>query len=147
MINRFHSWINRYLLYKKKNRDCNITFKGSCKPILLIGDHSYLNDVTIFCWDENFSLTIGKYCSIADDVTIIAGGEHHQGWISTYPFIDRWSIRSKDVSKPSMSKGNITIGNDVWIGNRATILSGVSIATGAIIGAGAVVTKSPLNNP
>ncbi len=39
------------------------------------------------------------------------------------------------------SKGNITVGNDVWIGHGAIILSGVTIAHGAIVAAGAVVTK------
>ncbi len=39
------------------------------------------------------------------------------------------------------SKGNITIGNDVWIGYGAIILSGVCIGHGAVIGAGSVVTK------
>ena len=41
----------------------------------------------------------------------------------------------------SISKGDITIEDDVWIGFGATILSGVTIGQGAVIAAGSVVTK------
>ena len=41
----------------------------------------------------------------------------------------------------AMSKGDITVDNDVWIGYGATIMSGVHIGQGAIVAAGAVVTK------
>ena len=39
------------------------------------------------------------------------------------------------------SKGDITIGHDVWIGAHAIILGGVTIGNGAVIAANAVVTK------
>ena len=39
------------------------------------------------------------------------------------------------------SKGNVSIGHDVWIGTEALILSGVSIGHGAVIAARSVVTK------
>ncbi|MBM6929940.1 CatB-related O-acetyltransferase [[Clostridium] spiroforme] len=41
----------------------------------------------------------------------------------------------------AISKGSITVSDDVWIGTRAIILSGVNIGQGAIIAAGSVVTK------
>lgn len=41
----------------------------------------------------------------------------------------------------AVSKGDITIEDDVWIGYGATILSGVKIGQGAVIAAGAVVTR------
>ena len=44
----------------------------------------------------------------------------------------------------AMSKGDITVDNDVWIGYGATIMSGVHIGQGAIVAAGAVVTKDVL---
>jgi hypothetical protein len=40
------------------------------------------------------------------------------------------------------SKGNISVGHDVWIGHGAIILSGVTIGDGAVVAAGAVVTKN-----
>ena len=87
-------------------------------------------------YDDKTKLTIGKFCSIADNVQIILGGEHHTDWITTYPF---------DVlveGREPKSKGDVVIGNDVWIGKNVTILSGVTIGDGAVIGAGSVVTKN-----
>lgn len=40
-----------------------------------------------------------------------------------------------------VSKGPVSVGNNVWIGDKATILPGVNIGDGAIIGANCVVTK------
>jgi len=41
-----------------------------------------------------------------------------------------------------ISKGGVTIGNDVWVGARSLIMSGVIIGDGAIVAAGSVVTKN-----
>ena len=41
-----------------------------------------------------------------------------------------------------ITKGGVTIGNDVWIGANAMIMSGVSIGDGAIIAAGSVIAKN-----
>ena len=43
--------------------------------------------------------------------------------------------------RPLVSKGGITIGDNVWLGDKVSILSGVTIGEGAIIGANSVVTK------
>jgi hypothetical protein len=45
-------------------------------------------------------------------------------------------------NRSSFSKGDITIGNDVWIGLNCTILDGITIGNGAVIAAGSVVTKN-----
>lgn len=85
-------------------------------------------------------ITIGNFCSIGPDVTLITGGIHPTNWISTFPLRDYVGI---DVPYDGLpySKGDIHIGNDVWIGTGATILSGVTIHDGAVIMAGAMVTK------
>lgn len=121
-----------------------IRFIGSKKPILKVGRGTYINGIDLYCWDESIAVTIGKYCSIADKVTIIAGGEHDQGWVSTYPFIPRWEMARLYGTQNKRYKGNIVIGNDVWIGNNVLILSGVTIADGAVVAAGSVVTKDIL---
>lgn len=94
-------------------------------------------------WGEDANLNIGKYCSIAKNVEIFLGGNHHTDWVSTYPFpaFHSWP---KDVSVKEccISRGDVTIGNDVWIGSGAVILSGVTIGNGAVIGSHAIVTKS-----
>jgi acetyltransferase-like isoleucine patch superfamily enzyme len=96
----------------------------------------------IYTWDEKTRIKIGKYCSIAADVKIIAGGEHRLDWITTYPFTEfpkEWEGAIGIEGHPA-TKGDVIIGNDVWIGNGVTILSGVEIGDGAVIAASSVVT-------
>lgn len=110
-----------------------------------VGDYSYGNP-QILHWGENATLSIGKFCSIADGVKIFLGGNHRTDWITTYPFNqlnDFWPGAGKIKGHPS-SNGNVFIGNDVWIGNGAIIMSGVTVSDGAVIGANAVVTKNVL---
>ncbi|MEO7370809.1 MAG: CatB-related O-acetyltransferase, partial [Ilumatobacteraceae bacterium] len=79
-------------------------------------------------------VTIGRYCSIADDVEFLIGGQHHLEFVTTYPL-------GGDNDDQYFSKGPIVIGNDVWIGRGAMITSGVTIGDGAVIGARSLVTK------
>lgn len=97
----------------------------------------------IYDWGDDVQLKIGKYCSIADNVSILLGGEHQSNWVSTYPFASfDTSIKTNSDRK---TKGGVVIGNDVWIGNNVLILSGITIGDGAIVGAGSVVTKNVSN--
>lgn len=112
------------------------------RGVITVGVHTY-GVPNIFYWDEKTKLSIGKYCSIAEGVTIILGGQHRKDWVTTYPFNVfhyEWPA-AKDIKGHPASKGDISIGNDVWIGQNALILSGVKIGNGSIIGAGAVVTR------
>ena len=93
------------------------------------------------CEGEQACLHIGKFCSIADEVRILLGGEHNYPLGSTYPF-DNLLIRFKELGPSVKTKGDIHIGSDVWIGYGSIILSGVTIGDGAVIGAGSVVTKN-----
>lgn len=100
-----------------------------------VGEFTYGRPI-VLQWDKTTRLTVGKFCSIGANVQIYLGGEHHTDLVTTYPL---------DVvidGKPTPSKGNVTIGNDVWIGNNVQILSGVTIRDGAVVGAGSVVSKS-----
>jgi acetyltransferase-like isoleucine patch superfamily enzyme len=94
-------------------------------------------------WGEDAGLTIGKFCSIAKNVSIFLGGNHRIDWITTYPFsVQRpWRSHTGKVEHP-VSRGDVIIGNDVWLGNGCTILSGVTIGDGAVVAANATVTKS-----
>ncbi len=89
---------------------------------------------------ENVTLKIGKYCSIAREVTIFLGGEHRADWITTYPFSALFE-EAKHIKGHPATKGDVIIGNDVWIGSGATILSGITIGDGAIIAAESLVVK------
>lgn len=90
--------------------------------------------------DEGYTLRLGSFCSIASGVQIFLGMNHRTDWITTYPFPAFFDAASH-IKKSSISKGNVTIGSDVWLCANCTILSGVNIGHGAVVGAGAVVTK------
>ncbi len=131
-----------FLFFKKKQEFVftKELFSGSN---IKIGNYTY-GVPKIYSWDKNTKLEIGKFCSIADNVKIILGGNHRTDWISTYPFnvLNNSFINGKTVKGHPSTKGNIKIGNDVWIGNDVIILSGVTIGDGAVIGAGSVISKS-----
>jgi len=86
---------------------------------------------------EDVKLVIGSYCSIAEGVQFLLGGEHEVHTISTYPF----KVKVFGYTSEAGTKGSIIVKDDVWIGTNAIICSGVTIGQGAIIAAGAVVTK------
>ena len=89
-------------------------------------------------YDQGASLRIGRFCSLALDVNILLGGEHRTDRFTTYPFGHekfRAQLGGEGIQSPSGTKGDVTIGNDVWIGFGATILSGVTIGDGAVIAA------------
>lgn len=117
----------------------NFTTAGNCfrAQSVVVGKGTY-GEINIFHFgNPNEHLKIGCYCSIARNVSFLLGGEHLMGNLSTYPFKTEFQLASYEA----ISKGVITIQDDVWIGYGATILSGVTIGQGAVIAAGAVVTK------
>jgi acetyltransferase-like isoleucine patch superfamily enzyme len=94
----------------------------------------------IAAWGEGAKLKIGKFCSIADEVCFVLGGEHRHDWITTYPFSALTEKFSYIKGHPK-SKGDIIIGNDVWIAKGAKIMSGVNIGDGAVVGAYSLIVK------
>lgn len=109
----------------------------------IIGDHTYGKPTVLFN-DSGANLHIGKFCSIAEKVTIFLGGNHRIDWVSTYPFnvFNEEFPGAKDILGHPSTKGNVVIENDVWIGRGVTIMSGVTINNGAVIAANSVVTKN-----
>lgn len=122
-------------------------------PNIVVGDYTYYDDFeTVENFEKNVKylfdftgdkLIIGKFCMIASDVTFIMNGANHlSDALSTYPFAifgEDWAHAMEGREYPS--KGDTTIGNDVWIGYGATVMPGVTIGDGAIIATKAVVTK------
>lgn len=114
--------------------------------VVEVGPHSYgAPEVVLWRDDEGRPVggrvRVGRYTSIADDVTLLPGGEHQPGWISTFPFRVQWGLEGAWRDGHPATKGDIVIGNDVWIARDATVLSGVTIGDGAVVAAGAVVTR------
>ncbi len=50
-----------------------------------IGKNSYGN-INIYDYNDGCELKIGSFCSIAEGVSFIMGGNHHYNRISLYPF-------------------------------------------------------------
>ncbi len=137
-INAYKYYAFRYIgsilrvFGRLKTRDLCLQFRED------IGEYTY-GYPEIFPF-KDVKIKVGKYCSFANGIKIFLGHEHNINWMSTYPF-GHFGDFTVDVDTYGKSKGNVTIGNDVWIGYGVIILSGVSIGNGAVVAAGSVVTK------
>ena len=93
---------------------------------------------------QRYRLSIGKFCSIAEGVTIYVGtqGRHPTDFLSCYPIGLLFGPFEGPGERSVAHQGNlgVVIGNDVWIGRNVQIQAGVTIGDGAVIGAGAIVT-------
>jgi acetyltransferase-like isoleucine patch superfamily enzyme len=107
-----------------------------------IGDFSYGRPKVRFP-ESGAKLSIGRYCSVADGVEILLGGDHRTDFVTTYPFGAMTGVWPEAEVRDDFhtSKGDVTIGHDVWLGSQCMILSGVTVGDGAVVAARAVVTK------
>ena len=98
-------------------------------PDSKIGDYTYIGYNCVIT-----KSTIGRYCSIANNVSI-GLGEHK---------IKRVSTSSLFYSKPyeTLTEKECIIGNDVWLGQNVVIRRGVIVGDGAIVGANSFVNKN-----
>ena len=104
-----------------------------------IGQQTSLWGPGIFIIGRIQSIKIGKFCSIARYVSI-QEDYHNPDRVTTY-FLERNLLDQPLRDNAMVSKGKVTIGNDVWVGAGAQILSGVTVGDGVVVGAGAIVTK------
>jgi virginiamycin A acetyltransferase len=93
-----------------------------------IGGYTYIG-----CYCYITASKIGRYCSIANNVSV-GQGEHA---------LDRPSTSSLfyPLASQTLTADECEIGSDVWIGVDAIILRGVKIGVGAVVAANAVVSK------
>lgn len=102
----------------------HVNIDASCR----VGSYTYIG------WRTGITkCDIGRYCSIANNVSI-GQGEHQLDRISTSStfYLDPWA---------TLTEGECVIESDVWIGVDAVILRGTKIGFGAVVAANAVVTK------
>jgi len=132
------------------DKGCCIDSKSIIHPHVHLLENSIINNSEINsytylgknCLVQNAS--IGKFCSIANEV-LIGLGNHPLDLLSTSPLFYRVfnplqiSLIKKDIDITEYKP--ISIGNDVWIGTRSIIIDGVSIGHGAVLAANSVVTK------
>ncbi|WP_288580482.1 CatB-related O-acetyltransferase [uncultured Methylobacterium sp.] len=106
-----------------------------------IGDHTY--GVPRILEPNLAQLRIGQFCSIGPNVTIVLGN-HRTDLVTTYPFraisvlSGAWPT-AVGAGDDHDTRGDVSIGHDVWLGTNSTILSGTEIGSGAIVGAGSLV--------
>jgi acetyltransferase-like isoleucine patch superfamily enzyme len=108
---------------------------------LVMGPHSYGEPLIATYPGDTSWVRVGSYVSIAVDVVLMDGGNHRVDWITTYPFRALFDMPGAYADGHPTTKGDLTIGNDVWIGRGARVLSGVTIGDGAVIAGYSVVTK------
>ena len=106
---------------------------------VIIGEYTY--GLPIIRRGTHNSVTIGKFCSIAQGVIFDGGFSHNYKNVSTYPFQANMSGCGHLPLNLKMPIQDIAIGNDVWIGEDVLIMAGVTIGDGAVIGARSIVTK------
>lgn len=99
----------------------------SCKEgSIRLGDHSNISaNCTLLSETE---ISLGSYCFLAGNCYLVAGGNHS--------FAD---VTKPIMLQPSLAKGGIRVGDDVWLGAGVIVLDGVAIGSHAVVGAGAVV--------
>lgn len=130
--------VNTLRLLARKLR--SLAEEPGIDPRVLIGDHTYgVGPQTFLLFKDSDRVHVGKYCSFAHGVKVIASGEHNYKGVANFPFYAHYLNRGPE--KDTFTKGEVRIGNDVWVGTNAIILSGVKVGDGAVIAAGAVVTK------
>ena len=104
-----------------------------------IGDHSTLWGPNTVVSSNIHSIKIGKFCSVARNVTI---QEYNHNYLKPSSHFIQQNIFEKNYKEDILSKGSIEIGNDVWIGTHSVVLSGVKVGNGAVICANSVITKN-----
>lgn len=111
-----------------ESREIEVLSGTSIDATCKIGSYAYIGRNTHITKSN-----IGRYCSIANNVSI-GQGEHRIDYVSTSAwFYDSpWEI---------LTEGECLIESDVWIGVDAVILRGVKVGVGAVVAANAVVTK------
>lgn len=158
----FKKFIKYYLIYINRKKNNMISWKTVLDTKTIFEDYikiyeqvsllgSFVGRGTYLAGKNNLNNTyIGRFCSIATDVSLILGMHPSNTFISTHPafystkkqagftFVNEDRFKEYKYTDKGYS---VEIGNDVWIGTRVLIKSGVKIGNGAIIGAGAVVTR------
>lgn len=146
----------RFKSFGSNNSICKVHFKGA-KNIeigsnVFIGTgsriHTYASqsnsEPSIVLGD---GVSIGQYCFLTACNKITLGKGVLLGSFVLITDNSHGSSTYTDIQTPPnkrviVSKGPVTIGDNVWIGEKVTILPNVTIGEGSIIGANTVVTKN-----
>jgi acetyltransferase-like isoleucine patch superfamily enzyme len=135
----YDNYVNKTEISGNFQSGQNCKFYGSTiTGNISIGDYSSLWGPNLDIVTGNQKVTIGNFCSIARNVSMQTYN-HNSKKITSY-FIGQ-NLFDEKWENEKVSKGNITIENDVWIGAHCVVLGGVTIANGAVVAANSVVIK------
>lgn len=109
-------------------------------PDILIAEQPTFAPMKVFVGGSQ-PVRIGRYCSINETVTFMAGGNHPFDAVTTFFFYWAMGEGEPERATDSDKQHPITIGSDVWIGREALVMDRVAVGHGAVIAARAVVTK------
>lgn len=158
-IGHFIGKVGKYTIIAKP---CSL--QGDGQRNIIIGDNTSIQSHSILgCWEQygeqrfTPSITIGHHCSIGEYNHITACNKITIGdglLTGRYVYIGdnaHGGLSEEEASVPPIerklqSKGEVSIGNNVWVGDKATILAGVHIGDNVIVAANAVVTRDMPSN-
>lgn len=124
-------------------------------PYIEVGDYSYYHaaenpeafertNVRYGHEGMKEKLIIGRFCAVAEGATFIMGpANHRMDGPSTFPFPilgEGWADHM-GLLMDLPSRGDTSVGHDVWFGYQSLVMPGVKIGHGAIVATRAVVTR------
>ena len=122
--------------------------KGSANEGIVIGENAYIGRGAVLSCKEG-SIILGDFCNVSANCTLLSETEIRLGKCcflagncylvagGNHSFLD---VSAPIMFQPSISKGGIRIGEDVWLGAGVIILDGVTIGKSSVVGAGSMVT-------
>lgn len=113
----------------EKDLQLTATVSSSQTPCLSIGNHCLIRRGAHITATNK--ITIGDHLLTGTNV-LITDNSHGN--------TDYASLLVPPGKRDVVSKGAVTIGNNVWLGNNVCVLPNVTIGDGAVIGANSVVT-------
>ena len=126
-----------------------MTVMGSNKARICIGKNVFFGPYGVCssrdaCVKINDFTSIGSHCRLGSMNGMLSIGKYVI--IGAYSYIGGGNHSINDLNKPMVlqefvSKGGVTIEDNVWIGAHVVILDGVKIGKGSVIGAHSLVLK------
>src|ERR1044072_1305362 len=132
------------LLHPVAGQDRVVFLKALVRhPNVEVGEYTYYDDpddplaferdAVLYAFGPE-RLIIGRFCAIASGVRfVMARANHADRGPSTFPFGvfgAQWD-GTMDLVMSAPSRGDTTVGHDVWLGYSALVLPGVTIGHGA----------------
>ena len=147
------------IIHKFRTRKLSVSFGAKARLSARFEGYNKLSPKSFFDGEMGFASYIGKnsvvqgrigrYCSIADNVTFLVSTHPVSHFVSTHPcfystkrqsgftFVNEQ--RYEEFPKIEGSQYSIEVGNDVYIGYGAIIIGPCRIGNGVVVAAGAVV--------